>query len=237
MPLRPGVSAELLEEDAPELHRRAEHELLARELVRARLELLDAVGEARGDLAHAVRVDPDARVLHRGEHRGQRKLDLVVEPLHPALADALAEERSEPAGGLGVTDERGRLLLRGRVGLELEAVFRGEVVEGVLGPAGIDQVRGEQRVVGGLDAKRLGVVNGEIAGLATACDSGPARRRPRRSVAIATRPPSAAYPTRPRSFGSSPSRQETDCDSAFGSSAAGSASSSVSMRPRSARNS
>ena len=56
---------ELLEEDARDLLRRAEHELLARELVRVRLELLDAVGEARGDLAHAVRVDLDPGVLHR----------------------------------------------------------------------------------------------------------------------------------------------------------------------------
>jgi hypothetical protein len=35
----------------------------------ARLELLDAVGEARRDLAHAVRVDLHARVLHRASTR------------------------------------------------------------------------------------------------------------------------------------------------------------------------
>ena len=58
-----------------ELLRRAEHELLAGEVVRAGLELLDPVAEARGDLAHPVRVDPDARVLHRREHGGERKLD------------------------------------------------------------------------------------------------------------------------------------------------------------------
>jgi hypothetical protein len=65
--LAAGRELELLEQDAAELLRRAEHELLVRELVRARLELLDAVGEAGGDLAHAVRVDADAGLLHPAE--------------------------------------------------------------------------------------------------------------------------------------------------------------------------
>ena len=34
-----------------------------------RLELLDAVGEPRGDLAHPVRVDLDAGALHRRRAR------------------------------------------------------------------------------------------------------------------------------------------------------------------------
>src|SRR5713101_5541921 len=77
---------ELLEEDPRELLRRAEHELLARELERLRLELLDAVRESRRDLAHAIRVDLDADVLHRREHRGERKLDVVVQLLAATLA-------------------------------------------------------------------------------------------------------------------------------------------------------
>src|SRR5581483_2550661 len=43
LPLAPGRELELLEEDPRDLLRRAEHELLARELVRLRLELLHAV--------------------------------------------------------------------------------------------------------------------------------------------------------------------------------------------------
>src|SRR5437879_3536309 len=77
--LAAGRQLELLEEDPSDLLRRAEHELLARELVRARLELLEPVGEPCGDLAHPVGVDLDARVLHRREHRGQRELDALVE--------------------------------------------------------------------------------------------------------------------------------------------------------------
>src|SRR5439155_21636316 len=87
--LAAGRQLQLLEEDARNLLRRAEHELLACELVRLRLELLDSVGEPGGDLAHAVRVDLDARVLHRSEDRGQRKLDVAIEILRASLADAL----------------------------------------------------------------------------------------------------------------------------------------------------
>src|SRR5207237_1011684 len=75
---------ELLEEDPRDLLRRAEHELLARELVGPRLQLLDPLRQARRDLAHPVRVDADARVLHRRQHLGQRQPDA------PAALDAAA---------------------------------------------------------------------------------------------------------------------------------------------------
>ena len=60
-----------------------------------------------------------------------------------------------------MTHERGGLLLRRRLRLELEPVLRSEVVERVLGASGVDQVRREQRVVGRVDAKRLRVVDGQ----------------------------------------------------------------------------
>ena len=85
MPFRPGRQLELLEQDPRELLRRAELELLAGELERGRLELLDPLREPRRDLAHPVRVDPDPGVLHVREDGGERQLDLVVELLHPPL--------------------------------------------------------------------------------------------------------------------------------------------------------
>src|SRR5207302_1721974 len=88
--LPPRRQLELLEEDARELLRRAEHELLARELERLRLELLDSVREPRRDLPHAIRVDLDAGVFHRREHGGERKLDAVVQLLAAALAQTRA---------------------------------------------------------------------------------------------------------------------------------------------------
>ncbi len=159
MPLRPGVSAELLEEDVPDLLGRAEHELLARELVRARLELLDHLAEPRGDLAHPVLVDLDAGLLHRGQHRRERQLDPAVERLHVALADPLEQEVAQPERGGGVADERSGLLLGRRIRLELQAVLRLELYERILGPGGLDQVREEQRVVDRLDALSLCVVD------------------------------------------------------------------------------
>ena len=126
-----GCEAEHLEEDPRHLLRRAEHELLARELLRACLELLDAVGQPRGDLAHAVCVDADADVLHRGQHLGQRQLDVAVERVEAALGDPCAELRIEAERRRRATDERRRLLLGGRLGDELDAVLGGEVVEDV----------------------------------------------------------------------------------------------------------
>jgi len=52
--------------------------------------LLDPVPEASRDLAHPVRVDAHAHVLHRREDAGERELDLVVQALEAALPHALA---------------------------------------------------------------------------------------------------------------------------------------------------
>ena len=156
--------AELLEQDPPDLRRGAEHELLAGELVRARLELLHPVGKASGDLAHAIGVDLDADVLHRREHLGQRQLDLPVEALGAPLGQAFAHPTDQPARKLGAPDERGRLLLGRRVEQHVDAVLGREVVELVGRSAGLDQVGREQRVVGNAaHPLRLGVVDDELA--------------------------------------------------------------------------
>ena len=138
--LAAGREAELVEQDPADLLGRAEHELLARELVRPGLELLDHLAQARRDLAHAVLVDLDSGPLHRGQDGRERELDVAVERLHVALADAVEEQVAEPVGRRGVADERRRLLVGGRLRLELEAVLGGEVVERVLGPRRLDQV-------------------------------------------------------------------------------------------------
>ena len=127
--LASGGQAELLEQDPADLLRRAEHELLARELVRLRLELLDAIGEARRDLTHPVGVDLHARVLHRGEHAGQRQLDGAVEIGDATLLQPLEQRRDQPARRLRPPHERGRLLLGLGLRHELDSVLRGEIVE------------------------------------------------------------------------------------------------------------
>ncbi len=82
------------------------------------------------------------------ENDGQRQLDVAVERLRSTLGDLREERRGEASRRLGVPDERSRLLLRRRVGLELDAVLGHEVIEVVLGATRVDEVGGDQRVVG-----------------------------------------------------------------------------------------
>ncbi len=100
-------------------------------------------------------------LFHRRQHGRERELDLAVELLHVALADALEERLGEARGGGGVADERVGLLLGGRVGLQLEAVLARELVQRVLGARRLDEVREEQRVLLSGDPMRLGVVDEE----------------------------------------------------------------------------
>ena len=162
MPLRPAVSPSCSNRTLPDLLGRAEHELLAGELVGERLELGDALGEPRGDLAHPVGVDLDPGRLHLGEHAGQRQLDLAVERGEAALLEPLQQRPDQPARRLRPPHERGRLLVGLGLRHELDPVLGGEVVELVLGAAGIDQVRGEQRVVARVDPQRLRVVHDQL---------------------------------------------------------------------------
>ena len=81
------------------------------------------------------------------EHDRQRELDLAIHALRPTLDDLRNEGLGEPARRLGMSDERRGLFLGRRLRLELDPVLGHEVVEVVLGPARIDQVRREHRVV------------------------------------------------------------------------------------------
>ena len=125
----------------------------------AGFELLDSVGQARGDLAHPVGVDADPDVLHRREHARERKLDLPVQRVEAALGDARAELRLELERRGRLADESGGLLVGRRLGDELDAVLRRQVVEKVRRAAGLDQVGHEQRIVGGVDPRGLGVMD------------------------------------------------------------------------------
>ena len=173
--LAAGCELELLEEDARHLLRGAEHELLAGKLVRPRFQLLDAIREPRGDLPHAVRVDPDSGVLHRREDLGERELDGAVQRVEAALGDPRPQERSELVDGGAVADERRGLLVGRRLGHELDAVLGSEVVEWIVRAPGLDQVGHQERVVDDVQAPRLGVV-GDERGVA---EAGSVLRRPR----------------------------------------------------------
>ena len=83
----------------------------------------------------------------------------------PRSATFASERPGQTPRRFGVPDERGRLLLCGRIGFELDAVLGHQIVELVLGATGIDQIRQKHRVVrGGLsEPQRLRVVRDDAS--------------------------------------------------------------------------
>ena len=194
LPLPAGGETELLEQDPRELLRRAELELLAGQLERRRLELLDALREPGGDLAHPVGVDPDPGVLHVRQDRGQRQLDLVVQRLHPPLAEPPAQLRREHARRLGAPHERGGLLLGRRVGHELEPVLAREVVELVPRPARIDEV-GRDAACRPPAPGRAGALFASWAATSAPCSSRAASPTPASTTSTASDRATASLPS------------------------------------------
>ena len=180
-----GRQSQALEEHLAELLRRADHERPARELVAARLELLDLVGQLGGDLGQAVGVDADAGRLHRPQHRHERQLDLLVERGHLPLGEALGGPRVQAADGRSGAHERRRLLVG--LGLQAEARLLGHLVDLVRRAAGIEQVRRKGGVARGRECRVLEAVREHAVVAQRLDDAG--RRRPRRR-SRRRRPPS-----------------------------------------------
>ena len=147
----PGLAAalaaqlELLEQDAGELLRRADRELLARQLPDLVLELLDLVGDARRSLAEPVGVELHALALEPVQHLDQRQLD----PLQQA-----AQLEPVDLGLLVLRRAPHRPAPRARLGLALGPATTAsmpasldQLVERVAPPRGVDQVGGHHRVV------------------------------------------------------------------------------------------
>ncbi len=150
--LATGLEPERLEQDPGDLLGRPEQERLAGQLLRARLELLDLVGEAGRDLAHPVRVDLDARVLHRPQDERERQLDVAIQRDEVERLEPLAQGSDERQRRRRPADERLGLRLGRWVRLRLEPVLGREVVEEVARAVRVDEVRGDLRVVRRLEA-------------------------------------------------------------------------------------
>ena len=105
---------QLLEEDAADLLRRADRELLAGELEDLLLQGRDPLAEPGADLGKALGVQLQAFALHRRQHLDQRQLDLAEELLQPQLLDP------RPLL-LGQGGDEARFLGRLETGLELLA--------------------------------------------------------------------------------------------------------------------
>jgi hypothetical protein len=152
---------ELLEQDPRDLLRRAEHELLARELVRLRLELLDPVASRAviSPIRYVSILTPTSSIATSTAVSGSSIV--AVELLVPALAHALEQRLAQPARGRGV---------RTSAAVSSSAPARDEL-DAVLG-ARSSSSYGARRARSGtrrsscrrpLDAQRLGVVRDELA--------------------------------------------------------------------------
>ena len=156
--LLPGLQAELLVQDLPQLRRRVEVELLAGLRVDLGLQRRHAVADRLPHLLEVVDVEPDAARLHAGEHRRERQLDVVEQAAEPLLVDALLHHGREQRdrGGLGRARLRHGASANScpspssvsldrpeHVGAE---VGLGERAQRVVGRRRVEQVAGEQRV-------------------------------------------------------------------------------------------
>ena len=102
--------AELLEEDAADLLRRADRELLLGQLEDLLLQRLDPLAEAGADLGQALGVELQPLAFHRREDVDQRQLDLAQQVLEAELLDAGALD-------VGESGDQARFLGRLETGL------------------------------------------------------------------------------------------------------------------------
>ena len=144
--------AELVEENAGELHRAREIELLAtRKLANAKLERLDLTNEFLGLRRQSCGVDVHARALHGRKHAHERHLDLgenVLRALSPERGgERLTQDAGEPGGSSrGAHGIRRRALLPRRGWQRGMQVRLGKIGIGKIRTHGIEQVRGNHRV-------------------------------------------------------------------------------------------
>ncbi len=156
---------EFLEEDAADLLRRADRELLAGELVDVLLQLVDPLAEAGADLGEALGVELQPLAFHRREDADQRQLDLAHQRLEAEADDPrqlVLGEGGDEARLLGRVEPRLGLLAERQLAVVLVLAVAAGVVgagrdadPGVGGELGqlvgaalrLDQVGGEHRVV------------------------------------------------------------------------------------------
>ena len=116
---------ELLEEDAADLLRRADRELLLGQLEDLLLQGLDPLAEAGADLGQALGVELQPLAFHRRQHVDQRQLDLAQQRLQPELLDPRAlhlGEGGDQARLLGRVEPRLDLLAERQLAVVLVAL-------------------------------------------------------------------------------------------------------------------
>ncbi len=156
---------QLVEQDVAKLKRGVDVELGTSDAVDVVPEMGQVLVQAPAHLVEEVRVDPDARALHLGEDRDQRRLELQEE-LHQSLTvQPLRKVLPDPHGQLGCLAREFRGSIRGHVtvgqallarakdlaeGGELEAQeVGGQGCQVMLPPAGVQHIRGDHHVPAG----------------------------------------------------------------------------------------
>ena len=134
-----AAELELLEEDRAELLRRADHELLARELPDLALELDHLRPDPGRDRLELLRVELDAGLLGLAQDVHERQLDLVHQVGQAALLDLRALRLRERVDEHG----EGRELVAGVGG---DPALLRELVERVAAAGGVEQVAGDRGV-------------------------------------------------------------------------------------------
>ena len=188
----PGLAAalarqpELVEQDRAELLGRADRELLARPARRSRARR-SAISscDARADPRQALLVEPDARDLHVAQHRDERQLDLVHQAGQPAVVELLALPGGQRLAERRVGGQRRRLAVG------LQPALLADLGEREAAARGLQQVGGQQRVVGevGRDRAPAPWRRGRSTGRSPSAATSSAGRRP--SPTIASSPTTA----------------------------------------------
>ena len=92
---------ELVEKNRFELPRRRHIELVPRQLGAPRVKRLELGLRLFRQAFEELGVDPDPVELHRRKHPGQRKLDLVEQPLELPLVHPWSQQLAQPKGEIG----------------------------------------------------------------------------------------------------------------------------------------
>ena len=149
-----AAEPELLEQDLPELLRRADHELLVRERPDLALELDDLRLDAGGDRLQPLRVELDAGLLGLAQDAHERELDRVQQVLEAAFDDQRALRLRELVREHRARGER-------VAGLGGDPALLAQLLQRIAAASRVEQVGGDRGVedeVGRDLGERLGVV-------------------------------------------------------------------------------
>ena len=152
-----GLQPELLVQDLPELGRRVQVELFAREAEHLAPQRRHPIPDRFAHLLEVVHVQPHAPRFHPREHRGQGELDVLQEPAESLSVHLLGHDRGEQGDRRGLCGHGApgflgeELPFRLVVGLAQHVgpqLLLAQAAQRVVGRSRIEEVAGQHRVEG-----------------------------------------------------------------------------------------